>query len=143
MNFGTVKKKELEDNCQWEQIQEVLKHKQFFGVTSQMGADKIYATNENRNYCTKNKIFTCFPKKGPKKHGKAESILSGEISRQRATVMEGAFGTHKDFYGLRKIRVKGDKREKLAVLFDIMASNATIIAKRRSLQESPPVPKAA
>lgn len=121
----------------------VLKHKKIFGLTSQLGADRIYATNENRRYCTKNKIFTCFPKKGPKKHSKAEKILSSEISRQRATVMEGAFGTHKDYYGLRKIKVKGERREKFAVLFGIMASNAAIIARRRSLQESPPALKAA
>jgi IS5 family transposase len=45
----------------------VLKHKAVFGNTSQLGADRIYATNSNRRYCTGNRIFTCFPKKGPKK----------------------------------------------------------------------------
>lgn len=67
----------------------------------------------------------------------AEKILSSEISKQRATVMEGAFGTHKDYYGLRKIKVKGEKREKFVVLFGIMAANAMLIAKRSSQQESP------
>lgn len=121
----------------------ILKHKKFFGITSQLGADRIYATNENRTYCTKKQVFTCFPKKGPKKHNKEEKILSSEISKQRATVMEGAFGTHKDYYGLRKIKVKGEKREKLVVLFGIMAANAMLIAKRRSQQESPPALKVA
>ena len=114
----------------------VLKHKAVFGRTSQLGADRIYASNANRRYCTDNKIFTCFPKKGPKKHSRAERILSSEIARQRATVMEGVFGTHKDHYGLRKIKVKGEKREKLMVLFATMAANAVKIAKRK--QERPP-----
>lgn len=115
----------------------VLKHKRIFGKTTQLGADRIYASNANRRYCTENGIFTCFPKKGPKKHPKPEQILSGEISRQRATVMEGVFGTHKDFYGLRKIRVKGEKREKLMVLFAAMAANAVKIAKRRAADPPP------
>src|SRR5690606_393767 len=114
----------------------VLKHKTVFGRTSQLGADRIYASNANRRYCTENGIFTCFPKKGPKKHSKPEQILSGEIARQRATVMEGVFGTHKDHYGLRKIKVKGEKREKLMILFATMAANAVKIAKRK--QERPP-----
>ncbi|MDN3671348.1 hypothetical protein QWY93_18955 [Echinicola jeungdonensis] len=88
-------------------------------------------------------IFTGFPKKGPKPHNKAEKILSAEVSKQRATAMEGAFGNHKNHYGLVKIRVKGDKREKLAVLFGIMAANAVAVAKRRNQQESPPINKAA
>ena len=114
----------------------VLKHKAVFGRTSQLGADRIYASNGNRRYCTGSKIFTCFPKKGPKKHSPAERILSSEIARQRATVMEGVFGTHKDHYGLRKIKVKGEKREKLMVLFATMSANAVKIAKKR--QERPP-----
>jgi hypothetical protein len=114
----------------------VLKHKKVFGRTSQLGADRIYASNANRRYCTKSSIFPCFPKKGPKKHSRAEQVLSSEIAKQRATVMEGVFGTHKDHYGLRKIKVKGEKREKLMVLFATMAANAVKIAKRK--QERPP-----
>src|SRR5690606_6161621 len=109
---------------------------------SQLGADRIYATNSNRRYCTSNKIFPCFPKKGPAKRSGAAQVLAGEISRQRATVMEGVFGTHKDFYGLRKIRVKGEKREKLMVRFATMAANAVKIAKRRT-GDPPPDRKAA
>ncbi|MEX2592028.1 MAG: hypothetical protein WD426_04585 [Anditalea sp.] len=65
----------------------VLKHKKIFGLAKQLGADRIYATNSNRRYCTERKIFTCFPKKGPIRHSEEERILSSEISRQRATVM--------------------------------------------------------
>ncbi|WP_460518139.1 transposase family protein, partial [Cyclobacterium sediminis] len=121
----------------------VVKHKTVFKGTSQLGADRIYATNENRRYCTGNSIFTCFPKKGPKNHSKAEKILSSEISKQRATVMEGIFGTHKDHYGLRKIKVRGEKREMLMVLFATMAANAVKIAKKRNREEPAPREKAA
>lgn len=121
----------------------VVKHKTVFTETSQLGADRIYATNENRRYCTGNSIFTSFPRKGPKKHSKAEKILSSEISKRRATVMEGIFGTHKDHYGLRKIKVRGEKREMLMVLFATMAANAVKIAKKKFQAESPPEQKAA
>jgi IS5 family transposase len=103
-------------------------HRRCFGPVNQLGAARIYATNKNRIYCTTNKIFTCFPKKGPKKLDKAEKILSSEISKQRATVMGGVFGTNNEFYGLKKIRVKGEKREKFAIFFGIMAANAVKIA---------------
>jgi hypothetical protein len=121
----------------------VFKHRRFFGPAKQLGADRIYATNKNRKFCTDNKIFTCFPKKGPKKLSGAEKTLSSEISKQRATVMEGVFGTNKNFYGLGKIKVKGEKREKLMIFFGIMTANAVLIAKRRREKESPPGKKAA
>src|SRR5690606_9920097 len=54
----------------------VLKHKTVFGQTSQLGADRIYASNANRRYCTASGIFTCFPKKGPKKRSEAEHVLA-------------------------------------------------------------------
>ncbi len=36
----------------------------YFGACYQIGADAIYATNENRRYCTDNKIATSFVAKG-------------------------------------------------------------------------------
>ncbi|MEX2592029.1 MAG: hypothetical protein WD426_04590 [Anditalea sp.] len=48
------------------------------------------------------------------------------------------FGDHKNNYGLRKIRVKGEKKEKLMVFFATMTANAVKIAKRREKKESPP-----
>jgi len=49
----------------------------------------------------------------------------------------------KDFDGLRKIRVAGEKREKFAISFGIMAANAVKIAKRRAEKERQPEQKAA
>jgi len=90
----------------------VAKHKRFFGPVNQLGSDRIYTTNKNRSYCTANKIFTCFLEKVLKKPDKAEKILSSEIAKQRATVLERVLGTNNEFYGLRKIRVGGEKRER-------------------------------
>lgn len=120
-----------------------LKHRHHFGALNQLGADRIYATNANRRYCTDKKVFTCFPKKGPKRHSKEESKLSGLISKQRSTVMEGSFGDHKNHYGINKIKVKGEKREKLMVLFAVMTANALKISRKRERAESLPLQQAA
>lgn len=120
-----------------------LKHKQYFGALHQVGADRIYATNANRRHCTEKKYFTCFPKKGPKPHTVEEKKLSELIAHQRATVLEGSFGDHKEHYGARKIKVKGEKREKLFVFFAVMMANAIKISKRRQSQTATPLQQAA
>lgn len=117
-----------------------LKHKSIFASLHQLGADRIYASNANRRYCSEKKIFTCFPKKGPKPHSSEEKKLSSIIASRRATVMEGSFGTHKEHYGTRKIKVRGEKREKLVVFFAVMMANAVAISKR---QNAPPISQAA
>lgn len=120
-----------------------LKHKQLFGELHQLGADRIYATNENRRYLTSKKIFSCFPKKGPKTEGKAEKELRSLISNKRATVMEGSFGNHKQHYGATKVKARGEKREKLWVFFATMTANAVKISKRKEDKSSPPLKQAA
>lgn len=117
-----------------------LKHRSFFGDLHQLGADKIYATNANRRYLTEKKVFTCFPKKGINTDTRAERQLRSLIANQRATVMEGSFGTHKESYGLDKVKAKGEKREMLWVFFGVMTANAVKISRRT---ESPPLCKAA
>ena len=108
----------------------VLKHKSLFGQCNQLGADRIYATNANRRYATDHKIFTSFPKKGPKTDSPQEKKLRQILSSVRATIMEGSFGTHKQHYGLDRIKAKGAKREMLWAFFSVMAANAILISKR-------------
>lgn len=110
----------------------VLKHKSMFGECHQLGADKIYATNANRKYLTGKKIFTCFPKKGPKTYSPEEEWLRSLIGRQRATVMEGSFGVQKISYGLTKIKAKRAGTELVWAFFGIMTYNAVQISRRRS-----------
>jgi len=108
----------------------VLKHKSLFGKCNQLGADRIYATNANRRYATSKSIFTNFAKKGPKSDPKQESNLRKILSAVRATVMEGSFGTHKQHYGLDKIKAKGSKREFLWVMFGTMTANAVSMSRK-------------
>lgn len=120
-----------------------LKHKQHFKKLHQLGADGIYATNENRRYITSKQIFSCFPKKGPKTESKEEKKLRSLISTQRATVMEGSFGNHKQHYGVAKVKARGEKREKLWVFFATMTANAVKMSKRKENQSSPQLSQAA
>ena len=119
-----------------------LKHRTIFNDLHQLGADRIYATNANRRYLTDRKIFTCFPKKGPKPPSRPEGKLQQLIANQRATVMEGAFGTHKTAYGLDKIKARGAQREKVWVFFGVMTANAVKMSKRQHTH-SPPLLQAA
>lgn len=114
----------------------VLKHKSLFGQCHQLGADRIYATNANRRYVTARKIFTSFPKKGPKADPPQEKKLRQILSSARATIMEGSFGTHKQHYLLDKIKAKGAKREMLWAFFSVMAADAVLISKRMALEKT-------
>jgi IS5 family transposase len=114
----------------------VLKHKSLFGHCYQLGADRIYATNANRRYATDHEIFTSFPKKGPKTDLPSEIKLRKILSSARATIMEGSFGTHKQHYGLDRIKAKGAKREMLWAFFSVMTSNAVRMGKRMALEKS-------
>ena len=120
----------------------VLKHKSLFGACNQLGADNIYPTNANRRYLTEKQIFTCFPKKGPKKDSAQEAKLKGLISTARATIMEGSFGMHKTSYNLEKVKAKSQKNEIVWVFFGVMTANAVIMSKRIDAQ-SQHLPKAA
>lgn len=71
-------------------------HQSNFGKCSQLAADAIYATNENRRYCTSLDIATSFLAKG--KQGKLadqKSAMRSVLSTVRATVLEGSFGNEK------------------------------------------------
>jgi hypothetical protein len=118
-----------------------LKHRSVFGKLFQLGADRIYATNANRKYLTSKKVFTCFPRKGLQIDTKAEKQLRSILANQRATVMEGSFGVHKNSYGLNKIKAKGVRREMIWVFFGVMTANAVKIS--RQIAASPPLRLAA
>ncbi|HKG69977.1 MAG TPA: hypothetical protein VKA92_13980 [Segetibacter sp.] len=58
--------------------------KRYFGRCHQMGANAIYATNENRTYCTKNNITTGFAQKGKDKDQKSQ--MRSLLCKVRSTV---------------------------------------------------------
>ena len=113
----------------------VAKHKQAFGHCHQLAADRIYATNENRRYLSEKQIFHGFVTKGrqPKDHNKNKAIdvLKSQINKVRSTHLEGAFGNHKNHYGLRKVKALREATEKTWVFFGVMAANAVLLTKRR------------
>lgn len=111
--------------------QSVAFHNRHFGKLSQLAADAIYATNENRRYCTALKIATSFTAKG--KQGKLEdqkATMRTALSRVRATVLEGSFGNEKNHYLLNKIKARTKDTEICWIFFGMLTANASIISKR-------------
>jgi hypothetical protein len=113
-----------------------------FGLISHVGGDDIYATNANRTWCAKRNIYHSFKRKG--RAGKYEDqriIMACEIRKERATRMEGSFGTEKEYYGLQKIKARTMMNEILWIFFGVHTANAVRIAKRQALEKN--IPKAA
>ena len=75
-----------------------------------VAAHSIYANNANRKFCTKYGISTSFVRKGrAAKDEPLRKVLRSELSKERATRLEGSFGTQKQHYSLSKD--KGQKQE--------------------------------
>ena len=101
------------------------------GKITHIAGDDIYATNKNRKYATRHNLTTCFKRKG--RAGKYEDqrvVISRELRKERATRMEGSFGTEKEYYGLQKIKARTQKNEILWIFFGVHTSNAVKIAHR-------------
>lgn len=99
--------------------------------TKMLGADAIYATNKNRNFVTKNDIRTDFKRKGKKtKHHEHYQLLAQMITKERATRLEGSFGTDKEHFLLKRIKARNKKTERLWIFFGIHTSNALKIGER-------------
>jgi hypothetical protein len=105
--------------------------RELFGRITHVAADAIYATNANRSYCSENHITTNFVRKG--RAGKYEGQrkqISSVLNRERATRMEGSFGTEKEHYGLKRIRARIQLNEMLWVFFGIHTANLVRLANR-------------
>jgi hypothetical protein len=102
-----------------------------FGKITHISADDIYATNANRKYSTAAHIVTGFKRKGRAgRHEEHRRIISRELRKERASRMEGSFGTEKEHYGLQKIKARTQKNEILWIFFGVHTANAVKIAKR-------------
>ena len=105
--------------------------KKYFGKCHQIGADAIYATNENRTYCTSNNIATSFVQKGKEgKEAEQKKQMRSLLGKVRSTVLEGSFGNEKNHYMLDKIKAKTEATEQVWIFFSLLTSNAKQIAKR-------------
>lgn len=111
-------------------------HKKHFGKLSQLGADRIYATNENRRYCTKLGIQTNFAPKGSPPNDKdlvkQQKQIRSAIATLRATQLEGSYGNDKNHYGLRKVKARNQLTEQAWIFFGMMSANAMKIARKKT-----------
>ncbi|MEG0889231.1 MAG: transposase, partial [Bacteroides sp.] len=90
-----------------------------------LAADSIYANNENRKFCAQYGIATSFVRKGrAAKDEKLRKILRSELSCERATRLEGSFGTQKQHYSLAKVKARNRATETLWIFFGIHTANA-------------------
>ena len=96
-----------------------------------VGADRIYANNTNRRYVTKLDIKTDFKRKGkPSRHKDHFDQLAIMITKERATRLEGSFGTDKEHFLLKRIQARKKETEILWIFFGIHTSNAIRIGQR-------------
>ena len=96
-----------------------------------LAADSIYANNANRKFCTKYHISTSFKRKGrAAKDEPLRKILRSELSRERATRLEGSFGTQKQHYSLARIKARNRKTEMLWIFFGIHTANVVCMIEK-------------
>jgi len=119
-------------------IQSIGLHRSLFGKSTHVGADNIYANNKNRKYCTKNNIVTSFIPKGKiaEQYQADTRKIKSLLSKERATRMEGSFGTEKNHYTLSKVKARTEATEKLWIFFGVHTANAVRIAQRFALKSA-------
>ena len=99
------------------------------------GADAIYATNRNRRFATQKSIKNDFKRKGkPGKHHHHFKQLAKSITKERASRLEGSFGTEKEHYSLKRIKARTQKTEILWIFFGVHTANAMKIGRRMALE---------
>jgi transposase, IS5 family len=108
-------------------------HRDLFGRCTHHSADKIYATNENRSYCTGQQIITNFIPKGRQKQAYIEQskTMRAVLDKERGTRLEGSFGNEKNHYLLQKVAARNAITETCWIFFGIMTANASLVAARR------------
>lgn len=96
-----------------------------------LGADAIYATNVNRKYLSSKNIRTDFKIKGRRgRHYEHKTQIAKMITKERASRLEGSFGTDKECFLLKKIKARTQKTEVLWIFFGIHTANALNIGNR-------------
>lgn len=111
--------------------QAVAFHQKYFGKLFQLGADAIYATNENRRYCHKLGIATSFVAKGHQgKQAEQKKAMRSALSIIRGTMLEGSFGNEKNHYLLNKIKARTQATEICWIFFGTMTANASLVSQR-------------
>jgi transposase, IS5 family len=115
----------------------VFKHRQHFGSLRQYGGDQIYASNANRRFLKKRGIATCFKKKGrdAKDTARQASQMRSILGKERATRLEGSFGSEKNHYLLHKVKARTKSTEIFWIFFGIHTANAVLMGRRMHARE--------
>jgi len=102
------------------------KHQRLFKKrVTHLAADRIYATNYNRQYCSSRNITTSFVRKGrAAKHEAQAQQMRNLLNKERSTRLEGSFGTEKQHYALNKVKARTKHTEILWIFFGIHTANA-------------------
>ena len=101
-----------------------------------LGADRIYGTNSNRRLVSTAQIGTDFVPKGrPSKHTPHKRTLAKAITKERASRLEGSFGTDKEHFLLKRILARTKHTEILWIFMGIHTSNALKIGRRMAQQK--------
>lgn len=108
----------------------VWKHRKYFGALLHLGADRIYATNKNRKFCKQQGIFTGFIPKGRKSNNKQQKQLRSLINKERATRLEGSFGTVKNHYLLDKVKARKEHTERAWIFFGFFTADIVAMSKK-------------
>lgn len=62
-------------------------------------------------------------------------VLRSELSKERATRLEGSFGTQKQHYSLSRIKARNRKTEILWIFFGIHTANAILIIEKSETKQ--------
>jgi len=104
------------------------KHQRLFRKrVTHLSADRIYATNYNRTYCSdpKRKITTSFVRKGRASKDEDQfQQIRRLLNKERSSRLEGSFGTEKQHYSLDKVKARTKPTEILWICFGIHTANA-------------------
>jgi hypothetical protein len=85
-----------------------------------LAADRIYATDYNRKYCSKREITTSFVRKGRASKDEVQvQQMRNLLNRERSTRLESSFGTEKQHYTLDKVKARTKQTEILWIFFGI------------------------
>lgn len=133
------------DHCSFDNFNEcnrlkntVSTAKKYFGNCTEVAADLIYATNENRTFCKEENIMTNFKPKGRQGTGKDNMLkhsLRVELNKQRAVEMEGSFGNEKNHYQLSKIKSRSRQNDLGWIFFGLLTCNAQQMVKKMQSKE--------
>ena len=83
-------------------------------------------------YCTSPHITTNFSGKSRVgKHEEQRKAITRELNKERASRMEGSFGTGQEHYRLRRIKARIEEKDVLWIFFGVHKANAIRIRKKR------------